>query len=409
MLEQEVFKSKKIIDPINKMKYQKQMIIIVFFLFLTIKALHLRNENKIQKSNLQNNLLTGQIDLTNLKKAESYKTFVDKLEESLKSKEFREALKEEFKTNAGQGILKCNDEAKIPVKNLSPTQTDIGLVDSLAYVLMPFDGEKEFHNYFEDKSQTIGDKIITFDGKWIIDGHHRWSQLYMVNPEALINAINCEYFIDNNKVNSENPLNILKIFQAAIGTITGGIKKAEAGENIYDCGDKNCVKKQVTQLLTSIIKDEKIEIKHKTVPIDGKKLKEKIINFKKNFNSNVERIEKGKENKNKVVLNNEEKEKIKAIYKNKFDMKNKKTIDSLIEELSHPLTEGAWIFVQWTKPNLDGASTRVSMPQTDYPGDFKNQKDLYGAPMVEPIHKKPANTKTAVVSLLKESAPKMVI
>lgn len=52
--------------------------------------------------------------------------------------------------------------------------------------------------------------IIVFNGKYIVDGHHRWSQLYAINKEANIVAYN---FTNEN---IKKPLDALKATQLAI-------------------------------------------------------------------------------------------------------------------------------------------------------------------------------------------------
>ena len=101
----------------------------------------------------------------------------------------------------------------IPVAKLKPTQNEIDINKSLAFPLV-----KDPNQFIEYNASTgpftlgepPGEPIITFNGEYIIDGHHRWSTLYACNKSAEINVVNIT-------LQGVNPLNALKAVQMAIG------------------------------------------------------------------------------------------------------------------------------------------------------------------------------------------------
>ena len=92
---------------------------------------------------------------------------------------------------------------------LHPTQNEIDLSNSLGYPLIK-ESKETLTSYFNGGTFSPGGKpIITCGGgQFIIDGHHRWSQLYCMNPDAQINAIDLTQYSDATQA--------LKIVQLAI-------------------------------------------------------------------------------------------------------------------------------------------------------------------------------------------------
>lgn len=67
----------------------------------------------------------------------------------------------------------------VNVNTLLPTQNVIYLANSLANGILSPDAS--LPNYYAPTTK-LGDPIITWNNKYIIDGHHRWSQTYCWNP-----------------------------------------------------------------------------------------------------------------------------------------------------------------------------------------------------------------------------------
>ena len=109
---------------------------------------------------------------------------------------------------------------EIPVRKLIPSQNEIDMTDSLKYILQGSD----IDNCFNDVV-VIKRPIVTFQGRYIIDGHHRWSQIFICNPKAKA------YSIDF--TGQLSTIDMLKAVQAVIGTTTGNIPSASvSGTNL---------------------------------------------------------------------------------------------------------------------------------------------------------------------------------
>jgi hypothetical protein len=127
------------------------------------------------------------------------------------------------------------------VKDLKPTQNEIGAEESLKNILTDQYGSLEG---FLKGDAKFPEPIITYNGEFIIDGHHRWSQVYAANPEAKIPALNVTGEI--------NPKDILKAIHTAIAVDSGETKtisaNLKAGNLLTFNAEK--VKKYVAENLT---------------------------------------------------------------------------------------------------------------------------------------------------------------
>lgn len=105
----------------------------------------------------------------------------------------------------------------VPVSNLYPTQIEISLQDSL---------EKPVANKFncmydliKGQSVKLGIPIITCNGKFIIDGHHRWLQAACVNHDATMETLDLQIDDNVSGVDFTDTEDILKITQSLIMAI----------------------------------------------------------------------------------------------------------------------------------------------------------------------------------------------
>ena len=107
------------------------------------------------------------------------------------------------------------NSSNLPVAGLTPTQNEIDVDKSLGW---PLKKAESFLNFVKGAGQTftLGSPIVTYKGKYIIDGHHRWSQLYACNKDASIAAVDIS-------VEGLDPLDVLKAVQAAIAIETGDV------------------------------------------------------------------------------------------------------------------------------------------------------------------------------------------
>lgn len=117
-------------------------------------------------------------------------------------------------------------KTNIPAKRLIPTQSEIGTDETLKYLVQGKDIDVCF-----DKTTIVKKPIVTFQGTFIIDGHHRWSQIFVTNPDANIVCIDI--------TGNLSPLSMLKAVQCTIGSNTGKlIRKDIQGKNLYDTAEK---------------------------------------------------------------------------------------------------------------------------------------------------------------------------
>lgn len=117
-------------------------------------------------------------------------------------------------------------KTNIPAKRLIPTQSEIGTDETLKYLVQGKDIDVCF-----DKTTIVKKPIVTFQGTFIIDGHHRWSQIFVTNPDANIVCIDI--------TGNLSPLSMLKAVQCTIGSNTGKlIRKDIQGKNLYNTTEK---------------------------------------------------------------------------------------------------------------------------------------------------------------------------
>lgn len=140
----------------------------------------------------------------------------------------------------------------ITASSLRPTQSEIDVDKSL----------KMFLTKPENVSKNFGDEIIvanmplvTFRGNYIIDGHHRWSEVAIVNPEGKMVCFDYDADI--------SPIQMLKAVQGSIAAVLAekdekdmpsGTRK---GPNIYDKKwDKEAIIEYVKRYMTDAVEQE---------------------------------------------------------------------------------------------------------------------------------------------------------
>jgi len=79
-----------------------------------------------------------------------------------------------------------------------------------------------------------GSPIISAMNYYIVDGHHRWSQIYMINPRAVIETMD---------IKIQDPEVALRAMQAAIAVVQGRVPSAqvEPGMNIFQMPEEEMV------------------------------------------------------------------------------------------------------------------------------------------------------------------------
>jgi hypothetical protein len=207
-------------------------------------------------------------ELKDILKAD-YPTFVQKLGDNIGDPKFREAIK----YIADKNPIKTTDISP-KVTDLKPTQNEIDVDKSLKF---PLTNAQSAAVYLKGGAISIaGKNIVTGGGgKFIIDGHHRWSQLYCMNPEASITAIDI--------TNITDPIAGLKATQLGIAGDIGQIKTATVqGQNLLKMG-KNALVKYVVKTITP----EVTEVFKKIIGVD----KLSAVSGIKNTNETISQME----------------------------------------------------------------------------------------------------------------------
>jgi hypothetical protein len=116
---------------------------------------------------------------------------------------------------------------------MTPTQKEIDVEKSLGWFLA---GKSSAKQVLSGGSViTLGSKILTANQKYVIDGHHRWSQPYCFNPETKMAALDM--------TGANDPVKFLKAVQAAIAFELGDIPvKTVKGHNLMTISESSLIK-----------------------------------------------------------------------------------------------------------------------------------------------------------------------
>jgi len=176
-------------------------------------------------------------ELVSYLKNKNYKNYIQTLNDMLKDPKLRALIEDGFGGEFGDIQLEFSEKI-IDVDKLDPTQNEIGLAQSLDHGLKSI---KNFTKYFEPIVE-IKRPLVTLNGRYVIDGHHRWSEILCFNPKAKVVCINYDGNI--------TPIEMLKITQGAIAAARGKIESHEKhGENLYTM-KKFDIKKYIEQNLS---------------------------------------------------------------------------------------------------------------------------------------------------------------
>lgn len=132
------------------------------------------------------------------------------------------------------------EEKPLKVKDLRPTQNEIDVGKSLSFQLDPKDPEAT-KAILKGGPVTVNLPLVVYDYKgkhYIVDGHHRWSQVYLLNPNC---EINCIVFKNSAGGIAQDPVDMLRDFQGAIAVANNGnvpSATVKQGMNIFDWSDE---------------------------------------------------------------------------------------------------------------------------------------------------------------------------
>lgn len=192
----------------------------------------------------------------------SYEAFVAQLGDAVKDSKVKAVLAagEEDGVPADEKITLTDGD--IDVTALRPTQNEIALDKSLTY---PLTDVKSAEACLKGGTVAIaGKRIITAEGSYIVDGHHRWSQLYAMNKDAKIAVT------DMVSKDLKNPLDFLKITQVAIAADLGKVptQTAKGSINLITISEDQ-LKKFVKNTITPDVM--KIFVKYGKVKVNSNK------------------------------------------------------------------------------------------------------------------------------------------
>ena len=119
-------------------------------------------------------------EVLNKLKDSDYEQFVTILQSDGKSKAFLNYLKQHYKL--GDDAIKTVKKSGVEIGGIScsklvPTQQNISLSKSLGMISKPGWAV----DIINKPTEAFNDPTITYAGKYIIDGHHRWSKAYALN------------------------------------------------------------------------------------------------------------------------------------------------------------------------------------------------------------------------------------
>ena len=179
--------------------------------------------------------------------SKEYKDFVVSLQQQIKDPKFQKFLKmgiERYDGNPVDDELTVQ-EVDIPVKNLLPTQSQIGLADSLGWTSKNNPEGAGTTAGLGSGTADVGGRIITANGRFIVDGHHRWSQVSLLNPEAKIPTYNFKVGFKGRGGSGKSALKLAHLAIAAVDESVP-LQPADAATDVYATGgDPEAIKKML--------------------------------------------------------------------------------------------------------------------------------------------------------------------
>lgn len=184
-------------------------------------------------------------------KDKKYPDYVKTLNKMLKDPKARVLLQDGF--GADLGDIKFEFQPRlIRAASLVPTQAEIDIEKSLKHSLTK---HENIRNDFSNKIVVNDTPIVTFRGNYIIDGHHRWSEVAMLNPDGKMLCFDYDADI--------SPIQMLKAVQGAIAAVyakkdDGKLPQSEVkSKNIYDSDwTVEKIKKYINDTITDDVVSE---------------------------------------------------------------------------------------------------------------------------------------------------------
>jgi len=201
-------------------------------------------------------------------KGKNYPDYVSTLNKMLEDPKAKTLLEDGFGGDLGDTKFTFRVKLIKPMA-LRPTQNEIDVDKSIKHSLTKPDNMKHL---FDDKIVTAGMPLVTFRGNYVIDGHHRWSECAMINPEG--NMVCFDYDADI------SPVQMLKAVQ---GNIAAALAKRDEdpeipsgktnGPNLYD---KEWNKSKIREYVTTKLSEESASIYSEEKNIEREEVVEDI-------------------------------------------------------------------------------------------------------------------------------------
>lgn len=124
----------------------------------------------------------------------------------------------------------------IKAKDLHPTQNEIDVGKSLSYQVSGKNPE-QVKQILDGGPVTVKLPLVVYDYNgtyYIVDGHHRWSQVFLLNPNCEIESL---VFKNSAGDTAQDPADMLRDFQGAIAIANDGEvpqSTVEPGMNMFD-------------------------------------------------------------------------------------------------------------------------------------------------------------------------------
>lgn len=185
-----------------------------------------------------------------------YVEFVKKLKKNAHDPKVKTVLNLGKKDGIADEAIKVT-EVSLTAKNLRPTQSQIGLADSLAWLAK--NNPEGADNLIKGDTSTFNEnRILTANNKYILDGHHRWSQVFLFNPDAKIPSVNLTI------PGMDEGTDLLKVVQLAIAATYGDIKMKPASAPTDIFNDKVMSEKQIREKIPVLMGDKMTEVAKKS-------------------------------------------------------------------------------------------------------------------------------------------------
>lgn len=185
--------------------------------------------------------------VVNFLRNQDYSELGDALNDIVNDPKLYALLSEGFGDGELANVKMSSGTTTIAAAQLLPSQSEIGLDNSLAYPL-----KSDCHTYFNDPV-TIVAPIITYRKTFIIDGHHRWSQALMINPKVKMTAINFNY-------EEESPYRALRNFQGAIAVANKDVpSQVSKVNNVYEMSESE-IRKYVEDNIQDVCVESLIDV-----------------------------------------------------------------------------------------------------------------------------------------------------